>query len=100
MDRGLQAVYLGLAGVGEMSESISPIEFGRMLGLLEGMTRELRELKEQTIVRMANVEARLTTVEQSIDRRQPYMTLLEKGTWALIVLGLAAFGFTRWTGIN
>jgi len=40
-----------------VSDQASPFEFGRLVGHLEAIQRELKELRERTVWRLDNIEA-------------------------------------------
>jgi hypothetical protein len=70
-----------------MTDQISPIEFGRVLGLLEGIRLEIAELRTRTIFRLDTLEARVETLELSGRESAPYLGLLRQAA-AVVVAAL------------
>ncbi|MDY0087131.1 MAG: hypothetical protein RBS78_01035 [Coriobacteriia bacterium] len=71
--------------------SVSPVEFGRVLGHLEAIQSELRDMKTRTIWRLDNLEDRVEKLETGSAARAPYWTMIERATPILLTLGLIAW---------
>jgi len=72
--------------------TISPIEFGRVLGHLEGIRSELVDLKSRTVSRMDNLESRVGHLENYRAKDEtPTLadSLVDKLVWG--VLGAVGF---------
>lgn len=70
-----------------MSEQASPFEFGRLVGHLEAIQRELKELKDRTIWRLDDIERRVETLEKykEVDEKPRLADkMADKIVWALL----------------
>lgn len=47
------------------AEQVSALEFGRMLGLMEAMRKEVSDLKERMVWRTDNLETRIELLEKA-----------------------------------
>lgn len=76
--------------------SVDPIEFGRVIGHLEAIQRELKDLKERTVWRLDNLEGRVEKLEKADLGQSVYIKIVEKGMWGVLgavgYLGLKALG--------
>lgn len=76
--------------------TIDPIEFGRVIGHLEAIRHEMKELKERTVWRLDNPEGRVERLEKSDTSQSLYIKIVEKGMWGVLgtagVLALKASG--------
>lgn len=69
------------------STDISPVEFGRVLGHLEGIRSELTDLKARTVWRLDDIEGRVESLERyrSVDERPRLADkLADKVVWGLL----------------
>lgn len=70
--------------------SIDPVEFGRVIGHLEAIERELADLKSRTIWRLDNLEMRVEKLETTDVDAAPAISLVKKGAWGFLSLAGAA----------
>lgn len=83
-----------------MNDAISPVEFGRVLGHLEGIRSELADLKTRTVWRLDNIEGRVEALEsyRSADERPRLADkLADKVIWG--VLGAVGVGALKLLGV-
>lgn len=81
-----------------MTNDVNPIEFGRVIGHLEAIRGELKELKERTVWRLDDIEARVEVLEKykEVDSKPRFADqLAEKIIWA----ALAALGALILNGV-
>ena len=76
---------------------VDPTEFGRVVGHLEALRSEIKELKERVIWRLDNLEARVESLEKSDNFQGLYIKIVEKGMWG--VLGAAGVLLLRAIGV-
>lgn len=69
------------------STDISPVEFGRVLGHLEGIRSELTDLKSRTVWRLDDIEARVEHLERyKVVDEKPRLAdkLADKLVWGVL----------------
>lgn len=75
---------------------VDPTEFGRVVGHLEALRAEIKELKERVIWRLDNLEGRVETLEKSDNSQGLYIKIVEKALWGILgatgVLSLRTLG--------
>lgn len=76
-----------------MTDQVSPVEFGRVLGHLESIQGEIRDLKSRVTFRVDNLEDRVEKLEREAAGSNVYMQVVEKLTWGLIVAGAGVVGW-------
>lgn len=69
---------------------ISAVEFGRVLGHLEAIQADLRELKTRTVFRLDNLEDRMEVVEQRLAERTFPNKIVDRLIAAVLGAGAAA----------
>lgn len=67
---------------------VDPVEFGRVIGLLEAIRTEVQDLKTRHVWRLDNLETRVETLEQGSASKKPYWVFIEKGILVLVGVGL------------
>lgn len=67
---------------------VSPIEFGRVVGYLEAMRSEIKELKDRAIWRLDNLEGRVESLEKSSADQGFARRFVDKLVWAIVGAGL------------
>lgn len=83
-----------------MSDTVSPIEFGRVLGHLEGIRSELTDLKTRTVWRLDNIESRVEALESHrtvAERPRLADTMADKILWG--ILGAMGVGVLKLLGV-
>lgn len=70
-----------------MSDSVNPIEFGRVIGHLEAIQRELKDLKDRTVWRLDDIEKRVEVLEKykEVDEKPRLADkMADKIVWAIL----------------
>ena len=80
------------------STDVNPVEFGRVIGHLESLHKEIRELKERTIYRLDNLEDRVEIVEQEQASKKFLNDIVYKGILGLLTSALLFFGLDKYFG--
>lgn len=75
------------------SSHIDPVEFGRIIGHLESIEGELRDLKARTTWRLDNLETRIETLEKADSQAAPWRKLVERAFVALAGIGAGVTGY-------
>lgn len=78
---------------------INPVEFGRVIGHLEAIQSELRDLKTRTVWRLDNLEGRVEMLETKGAEQAPYWRLIERAIVVLVALGTAAWAGGKFFGV-
>jgi len=74
----------------EMSDGISPIEFGRLLGLVEALRNDVSEMKTRHLWRLDDLEQRVETIEKADSAESFPRSVWHKAIWGVIGAGLSA----------
>jgi len=79
-------------------EQVSIFEFGRMTGILEGMSKQINDFNERIIFRTDNLESRVEILEKLTAKGNVWMEIFERGVWA--VAGVVCMIALRATGVT
>lgn len=72
-----------------MTDPINPIEFGRVIGHLESIQQQLKELKDRTVWRLDDIERRVETLEKykEVDEKPRLADkMAERAVWAALAV--------------
>lgn len=78
-------------------EQVSIFEFGRMTGLLESLSREVKQFNERIIFRTDNLESRVEVLEKLTAKGNVWIEIGERAMWG--VLGVVCMLAMRGMGV-
>ena len=69
------------------TNDINPVEFGRVLGHLESIEKQIFDLKERTVWRLDNLEGRVEIIEHERATTKDWGKWVEWAIKALVAIG-------------